>query len=149
MLDLTVPMIKHAGEVEQGGMVDLQNGQSVNVHHLSKEALEAVDDGLAVMPKRKLAKVLPTLLAPDADVLCKAAGVVKVAKPIMERPGLPEQKPSKGTKAIGKPASNEELAKGAQAMPPGSWRRSHARPWRYPRCSGPWCCPHARRCRRC
>ena len=120
MLELTTPMIKQAGEVEHGGSVSLQNGQSVNVHRLSKEALEAVDDALVNMPKTKLAKVLPTLPAPDADVLCKAAGVVKTAKPIFERPGLdpkPATKPSKGTKAIGAPKSNEDLAKGAMEAP--------------------------------
>lgn len=119
MLELTTTMVKHAGEVEQGGMVNLQNGSAVNVHHLSKEALEAVDDDLAKMSKRKLAKVLPTLPSPDADVLCKAAGVVKTAAPLMERPGLPEQKkvkPSEGTPSIGKPPSNKDLAKKGQDM---------------------------------
>jgi hypothetical protein len=117
MLELTTEMVKHAGEIERGGLVNLQNGQEVNVHHLSKSALEIVDPALAKMSAERLSRVLPTLPAPDADILCKAAGVKKSAKPT-SRPGLPPAPrvevvpPSKGTEPIGKP-------KVAQAAMPG------------------------------
>lgn len=86
MLGITTAMIKRAGEVEHD-MVRLQNGESVNIHHLPKSALEAVDPALALMKTARLAKVLPTLPSPDAAVLCKAAGVGKKA-PGIRRPGL-------------------------------------------------------------
>lgn len=74
MLDLTQPMLqKAAGYV--AGQCKLQNGINVNVHDLTKEALAAVSDELAEMPLAKLAAVLPTLPAPDANVLCRASGI--------------------------------------------------------------------------
>lgn len=74
ILDLTSPMLqKAAGYV--AGQCKLQNGIHVNVHDLTKEALAAVSDELAEMPLAKLAAVLPTLPAPDANVLCRASGI--------------------------------------------------------------------------
>jgi hypothetical protein len=119
MLDLTTPMIKHAGEVHRGGEVDLQNGSTVNVHFLTKEALEVVDPELAKMSKLKLAGVLPTLPRPDADLLCKAAGVQKKTAGLMssiaQRLNLTKSKDpvSPGASNIGKPPTNAELAKTA------------------------------------
>jgi hypothetical protein len=110
MLDLTTPMIKHAGEVHRGGEVDLQNGSTVNVHFLTKEALEVVDPELAKMSKIKLAGVLPTLPRPDADLLCKAAGVQKKAShpldaDIYKRLSLTKSEApvSQGAKNLGNP----------------------------------------------
>lgn len=119
MLDLTTPMVKHAGEVHRGGEVDLQNGSTVNVHFLTKEALEIVDPELAKMSKIKLAGVLPTLPRPDADLLCKAAGVQKktagLMRSIAQRLSLTKSKNpvSPGASNIGKPPTNAELAKTA------------------------------------
>lgn len=110
MLDLTTSMIKHAGEVHRGGEVDLQNGSTVNVHFLTKEALEVVDPELAKMSKLKLAGVLPTLPRPDADLLCKAAGVQKKAShpldaDIYKRLSLTKSEApvSQGAKNLGNP----------------------------------------------
>jgi hypothetical protein len=129
MLDLTTPMIKHAGEVHRGGEVDLQNGSTVNVHFLTKEALEVVDPELAKMSKLKLAGVLPTLPRPDADLLCKAAGVQKKAShpldaDIYKRLSLTKSEApvSQGAKNLGNPQHltdpNMIKTSGAPMQPP-------------------------------
>ncbi len=50
-------------------VVRLVNGTSVDVHHLTADVLNAVDEKLAAMSQEKLAAVLPTLPKPDADLL--------------------------------------------------------------------------------
>ncbi len=50
-------------------VVRLVNGTDVDVHHLTHDVLNAVDEKLAAMSQEKLAAVLPTLPKPDADLL--------------------------------------------------------------------------------
>lgn len=53
--------------------VTLVNGRTLDVQSLTKEALEAVDPGLAKLGQDELAEVLPTLPKPDADLLVRVA----------------------------------------------------------------------------
>lgn len=57
-----------------GDVVDLQNGRSVEVSKIPREALEGVDPGLAKMAADQLRTVLPTLPRPDADLLVRLIG---------------------------------------------------------------------------
>ncbi len=59
--------------------IPLINGRSVEHSALTKEALAAVDEGLADLSFDKLAEVLPTLPRPDADLLSRLVTTVKTA----------------------------------------------------------------------
>lgn len=71
--DLTLPsLLKQAAD--DGYNVKLTNGHEVDVRHIKKAALEAIDSNLASMDCEELAKVLPTLPRGDADLLSRLIG---------------------------------------------------------------------------
>lgn len=72
MLEHTTQDLEKVAELRKQS-VELSNGRTVDVSHLTKEALNAVAPGLTHLDPGELVDVLPTLPKGDADLLARLA----------------------------------------------------------------------------
>ncbi len=79
---------------DNGRLVTLTNGHEVDIHLISPEILDAVQDGMGKMGHAKLAEVLPTLPKPDADLLVELLPRRKTAGDGDVKPSAPSVTPT-------------------------------------------------------